>query len=66
VLISDVTLRNSPGWVQHYLACDQFAIRGITVESRRKIQNNGGIDIDGCQHVRISGCAINAGDDAIC
>jgi hypothetical protein len=66
VLVSGVTLKNSPGWMQHYLACEGLTIRDITVDTRRKIQNNDGMDIDSCQRVRISGCDISCGDDAIC
>ena len=64
VLVRDVTLRDSPMWVQHYLACDEVHIEGITVVSRCN-HNNDGIDIDGCQRVRIANCDIWSGDDAI-
>jgi polygalacturonase len=64
VLVADVTIRNSPMWVQHYLASDQIEIRNVTVHSLVN-QNNDGIDIDGCQRVRISDCEIVSGDDAI-
>ncbi len=64
VTIGDVTIRNSPMWVQHYLACDNVIIRGIRVHSRVNA-NNDGIDIDGCHGVSISDCNISSGDDAI-
>jgi len=64
VTVSDVTIENSPMWVQHYLACEEVIIRGIRVHSRVN-QNNDGIDIDCCQKVAISGCEISSGDDAI-
>jgi polygalacturonase len=64
VTVQDVKIRNSPMWVQHYLACDGVYIRGITVASRVN-QNNDGIDIDSCHRVRISDCDISSGDDAI-
>jgi polygalacturonase len=62
--VEDVTLRDSAMWVQHYLACEQVAIRGVIVHSRVNI-NNDGIDIDSCHGVRISDCDIWSGDDAI-
>lgn len=65
VLVRDVTMINSPMWVQHYLACEDVNIDGITVNSRRDFVNNDGIDIDGCSNVRISNCEFIAGDDAI-
>jgi polygalacturonase len=64
VLVKDVTIRNSPMWVQHYLACDDVRIDGITVRSRVN-GNNDGIDIDSCHRVLISNCNISSGDDAI-
>lgn len=64
VLVADVTILNSPMWVQHYLASDEIEIRNIAVHSLVNA-NNDGIDIDGCQKVRISDCEIVSGDDAI-
>jgi polygalacturonase len=57
-------MRNSPMWVQHYLACDGVRISGLRVSSRVN-QNNDGIDIDASSAVRISDCHIVSGDDAI-
>jgi polygalacturonase len=64
VLMDGVTIKDSPMWVQHYLACDDVTIHGITVHSRVN-GNNDGIDIDGCRRVRISDSDIWCGDDAI-
>jgi polygalacturonase len=64
ILIRDVTIINSPMWVQHYLLCEDLNIEGISVNSRVN-NNNDGIDIDGCNRVRISNCDIISGDDAI-
>jgi len=65
VLVEGITLRDSPMWVQHYLACDNLTIRGVTVRSRGN-HNNDGLDIDCCRNVRVTGCHISSGDDAIC
>ena len=62
--VKDVTLKNSPMWVQHYLACDDVRISGVTVRSVVNA-NNDGINIDSCERVVISGCNIRSGDDAI-
>jgi len=62
--VSGVEIRNSPMWVQHYLACEDVDIRGIRVNSKVNA-NNDGIDIDACRRVRISDCDIVSGDDAI-
>ena len=65
VSVRDVTLQDSPMWVQHYLACEGVLIDGITVHSLVNA-NNDGIDIDGCEKVRIANCNIESGDDGIC
>jgi polygalacturonase len=64
VAVQDLTLKDSPMWVQHYLACDGVRIDGLTVRSRCNA-NNDGIDIDGCERVTIANCNIGSGDDAI-
>ena len=64
VTVKDITLKNSPMWVQHYLACDDVHISGITVRSVVNA-NNDGINIDSCERVVISDCNIRSGDDAI-
>jgi polygalacturonase len=64
VWISDIFIKDSPMWVQHYLGCENVSIRGIAVRSRVN-HNNDGIDIDCCERVRISDCDIWSGDDAI-
>ena len=64
IKMRDVTIRNSPMWVQHYLNCEDVHIHGITVNSHVN-ENNDGIDIDCCRRVRISDCDISSGDDAI-
>ena len=64
VTVKDVTIKNSPMWVQHYLACDDVRITGVTVRSLVN-HNNDGINIDSCRRVIISDCNIESGDDAI-
>jgi len=64
VSMRSLTLKNSPMWVQHYLACEGVCIEGIRVESTCNA-NNDGIDIDGCERVRIANCDILSGDDAV-
>jgi len=64
VTVKDITLKNSPMWMQHYLACDDVSINGVTVRSVVN-NNNDGINIDSCERVVISDCNIRSGDDAI-
>lgn len=65
VRVVNLTLRNSPGWVSHYLGCENILIQGVTIHSHTN-GNNDGIDIDSCQRVRIAQCDLDTGDDAIC
>ncbi len=65
VRIKDVTMRNSGGWMQHYLACENLEIRGINVYNHCNY-NNDGIDIDGCTDVIVSECIVDSDDDGIC
>jgi hypothetical protein len=64
VVVEGITFRNSPMWVQHYLACDDVRLSGLTVKSHVNA-NNDGLDIDSCRRVTITGCNIDSGDDAI-
>lgn len=65
IRVRDITLLNSPSWMQNYLACEDLVIDGITVSNRRSSVNNDGIDIDCCRNVRISNCNIDSEDDCI-
>ncbi|MFN0170304.1 MAG: glycoside hydrolase family 28 protein [Bryobacteraceae bacterium] len=64
IAMADITLRDSPMWLQHYLDCDGVSIRGITVHNWAN-RNGDGIDIDCCDRVRISDCDFSSLDDAI-
>ena len=64
VTMENVTLKNSPMWMQHYLACDDVTIRNITVWNHCN-RNNDMIDVDGCHNVLISGCVGDTDDDGI-
>ena len=65
IRIHDVTLLNSPAWMQQYLNCENLSVRGVYVKSHYNY-NNDGLDIDCCRHVRVYNCNINSDDDAIC
>ena len=64
IRISDVTLRNSGCWMQHYLACDRLQIRGIKVYNRNNY-NNDALDLDGCHEVIVSNMMADSDDDGI-
>ena len=65
IAVRDITLKNSACWVQDYHDCTDLTIENITVRSIAEY-NNDGIDIDGCSHVIVRGCAIDSEDDGIC
>lgn len=63
--LEGVYTKNSPGWGLSFELCHGLTIEGIKVYNRA-YWNNDGIDIDDCTDVRITGCDITSGDDAIC
>ncbi len=63
VRLHGITLRSAPNWTLHLQDVEGAAISGIQVLNNPKIPNNDGIDCMQCRHVRISDCAIDAGDD---
>ena len=64
VIVSDLTMRNSAMWMQHYLGCEDLIISGITVFNHCN-KNNDMIDIDGCKNVVIKDCIGDTDDDAL-
>jgi hypothetical protein len=65
VTVKGVTLYYSAAWTSHYFHSTNINIEKVKIVSRG-VAHNDGIDIDGCQHVRIKDCDINSGDDALC
>jgi len=64
ITVEGVTLKNSAFWVQHYRNSTDILIDGITVISRSN-GNNDGIDIDGCERVKIINSSFDTSDDSI-
>ena len=50
-------------WAVHPTYCSDVTIKGLTIRSRQA--NGDGIDVDSSRDVSITGCDIDAGDDAI-
>jgi polygalacturonase len=65
VLISGVTIQNSPAWNLHPVLCDNIVIDQVTIISPEEAPNTDGIDPDSCRNMRISNCYISVGDDCI-
>jgi len=68
VLLSGVTIQNSPTWTVNIYACESVAVLGVHINSQasdRRVPNDDGIDVCRSQRVRIADCDIDTGDDCI-
>jgi len=66
VKIEDIRIENSPGWTLNTVNCDDVHIQGISIRNPVDGPNTDGIDLTGCQDVRVLNCTVETGDDAIC
>jgi polygalacturonase len=64
VSVTDVQLRNSAFWMQHYLGCKKVRIDGISIWNHSN-KNNDMMDIDGCSYVTVSNVKGDSDDDGI-
>ncbi|HVU36995.1 MAG TPA: glycosyl hydrolase family 28 protein [Opitutales bacterium] len=65
IVMRGVQLRNSGAWGVHFSQSKNITVENVTIRSAG-LRNNDGIDVDSCANVRIKGCDIDSGDDAIC
>jgi len=68
ILISGVTIQNSPVWTLNFIQCGQVNITGVAIHSfggGRRVPNDDGIDLQDTRYVHISDCDIQNGDDCI-
>jgi hypothetical protein len=68
VLLSGVTISNSPTWTVQLHTCSDSVVRGVTIHSRasgNRVPNDDGIDLRECRNVHISDATIDTGDDCI-
>lgn len=65
VKVQDVTLKYSASWTSHYAQSTDILISNVKITSI-DVAHNDGIDIDGCERVRIVNCDVESGDDALC
>lgn len=66
VVLSGVTLINSPCWTVNPVFCHDVLIEGITIDNPKDSPNTDGIDIDSCESVVVRNCKVSVGDDGIC
>ncbi|KAK1377856.1 putative polygalacturonase [Heracleum sosnowskyi] len=66
ILISNITLRDSPFWTLHPYNCKNITIRDMTILAPiSEAPNTDGIDPDSCEDMLIEDSYISVGDDAI-
>ncbi|MBE7218925.1 MAG: hypothetical protein INR64_10685 [Caulobacteraceae bacterium] len=58
-------IHDAPTWTIHPIGCEDLLIQGLAIDNNLLIPNNDGIDVDRCKRVRVSDCAITAGDDCL-
>ncbi|MBN1926198.1 MAG: glycoside hydrolase family 28 protein [Prolixibacteraceae bacterium] len=63
ILMSGITIENSPFWIIHPLLSENIIIRNIHINSLGT--NNDGCDPESCKNVLIENCYFNTGDDCI-
>jgi polygalacturonase len=64
IRVSNIHLRNSAFWMQHYLGCENVKIDGLEIWNHSN-KNNDMMDIDGCRYVTISNIRGDSDDDGI-
>jgi parallel beta-helix repeat protein len=68
ILLTGVTIQNSPLWTIHFVHCERVNITGVSINSfgsGRRVPNDDGIDLSDTRYVQISNCDIQNGDDSI-
>lgn len=65
ILITNVTLLNSPFWTVHPVYCNNVVIKNVTVLAPLHSPNTDGIDPDSSSNVCIEDCYIESGDDLV-
>ncbi|KAF3793216.1 putative polygalacturonase [Nymphaea thermarum] len=65
IVISNITLLNSPSWNVHPVYSRNIVVQGVTILAPVHSPNTDGIDPDSCSQVWIQDCYIVSGDDCI-
>ena len=64
VTVKGITLHYAAAWTSHFFQSRNLLIENVKILSVG-VPHNDGIDIDGCQNVRIKNCDVTSGDDAL-
>ncbi|XP_078173653.1 putative polygalacturonase [Carex rostrata] len=65
ILISNLTLVDSPAWNIHPVYSSNIVVSGITILAPVRSPNTDGINPDSCSQVKIEDCYIVSGDDCV-
>ncbi|KAI4344633.1 hypothetical protein L6164_011836 [Bauhinia variegata] len=66
IVITNITLRDSPFWTLHPYDCKNITVKNVTILAPvYEAPNTDGIDPDSCEDMLIEDCYISVGDDAI-
>lgn len=65
VRINNLKLLNSPYWAMHFDNCTGVSLTGLRVWNNMQMANTDGLMLTGCDHVKVTGCDIRAGGNAI-
>lgn len=66
ILLSGITMKNSPSWTVHLAWCENITVSGITVENPEDAPNTDGVNFEYCKRGLADGCVISGGDDMCC
>ena len=65
IVVTGVTLQNSPDWTQLYRRCNDVLLQGITVLGSQIWGNNDGVDFESGERIRVLDSTFIVGDDGI-
>lgn len=65
IIITNLTLVDSPSWNVHPVYCSNIVVQGITILAPVNSPNTDGINPDSCTNTRIEDCYIVSGDDCV-
>jgi len=60
-----VTFKDSPNWTFWLRMCTDIAVSHIRIVGDQKMENNDGIDFDGCRRIRVGDSYFETGDDCL-
>jgi parallel beta-helix repeat protein len=65
VKLKDFKLLDTPIWAIRLAYCEDSEVSGLTIRNNLMVPNSDGIHMTASRNIRISGCNISCGDDAI-